>query len=303
MIDKILAFGDSFMLGDELAIHEYSDRYQYLRDIAPDVILNSGGAVDLIKTSEQSIDIIRTRFSRMGPKDYIEKCHNHVLAGQLAAHLNVPYHNYAGQGYSNSAILSELILHKDEITSNTLVLVGLTSATRTTRYDNYNNNPQIYSVVSNLKSMSVKDDPGHQQYLMLDLTYGNDFLTKVMEVRNHICTVKHILANNQYLIIDPTSLFLDRNVRDIIRSHKNFRTTIEMIDDDDNVYPKRNDLISDLEQFFIDNIYHETLYEQAMLIRDSGKEYLAPFSHYNRDVHTAYMNNILIPELQQRGYL
>lgn len=295
MITKLLTFGDSYMYGTELPQDDADLKHRIehiVKDLPRDKI--SGAVpVELLKGSHFDAlwDI------EMQTADYEERCHSYCISGIISRHFKFSsYKNYAWAGYSNDAIMSELILHKNDISSDTLVIVGLTFPYRTTKLNERTGYDKIRTHNNYAPHNKSKL---HKQYIELSDMYGDDMLIKYLHVKNHIIAIKQILKDVPHIIIDPVNIY-----------RENPELNLKLLDDwflddtveraiqkmGDNIYYQS--IVKDLQDFFNDNTFAYTMNHSLLHAKENNAYGRALLGHPSRYSHEHFANEYLIPYIK-----
>lgn len=296
MISKILTFGDSYMYGTELP-QEDPDLKEHINKIVeglPRDPISGAIPIDILK----SVHFDKLWDLEMKTNDYETRCHNYCISGIVARHFNIPeYKNFSWAGYSNDAILVELLSHMHEITNDTLVIVGLTFPFRTTRLNESTNYNKIKSF-NNHHNLNKNRD--HERYIELSMEYDDDILVKYIHTMNHISTIKSILANVPHVIIDPINIYreskeLNGKLLDDWFLEDTIKSSILRIGDDI-LYPG---VVDHLQDFFNNNTFGYTFNHSLLYAKDNNVYGRALLGHPSRYAHEHFAAEFLIPYIKR----
>lgn len=297
MISRIVIFGDSYMDGSELPCSD-PDLRSRVDALFPGIARHHTGAipVNLVKASFY-VDFNDLVFS---VPDYFDRCHAYSMGGYLARKLGVPHENHAFGGYSNEAIMAEIWNHLGHIDHNTLVLVGLTFPHRTTRLDAVGYGGHIRTF--NNFSIDGKGSD-HDRFLELHMRYGDDTLTSILRVCNHIRAVSEMLRGIPHILIDPLNIYrqnpdIDGKVFPWPRTRlveNTINSAGETI-----LMPY---LVSQMQDFLDSRTFEFTLNHAMIDLANNGLPYNETLGHPNKMAHEIYVDKYLHPYLEREGYL
>ena len=195
----IKVFGDSMPVGTELQIENLNESdYKKALDILqldPHGFEPSGKHQDYKKIPfERSYKYyqflkdkdIQTNFDK-----------ENSFGGIIAKHFDCPFEIYGHAGYSNTAILNQIL--SADIKENDLLLVAVTYPWRTSQFveDHWKSS----APVARCHSITHSRNKEHNRYAEMDMVYGNDMQSKLHDVVNYINTIK-TEYNNQIVFID-----------------------------------------------------------------------------------------------------
>lgn len=292
MITKLLTFGDSYMYGTELP-QDDADLKSKIENIVKDLPRDKiSGAIPIDLLKSKHFDALWE--IEIQTNDYEERCHSYCISGIVSNYFNLEsYKNYSWAGYSNDAIMSELILHKNELSSDTLVIIGLTFPFRTTRLNELTDYHKIKSF-NNYQNLDKSN--AHKKYIELSILFDNDLLVKYLQVKNHISALKQLLCNVPHIIIDPINIYREN-------SELNYKllddwfldNTIEMSINkigDQICYPA---IVQDLQTYFNENTFAYTLNNSLLHAKENNVYGRALLGHPSRYSHEHFANTYLIP--------
>lgn len=297
MISRIAIFGDSYMDGSELPCSDPDLRHMF-DALFTGVQRHPTGAIpeNLRKPSFYD-DFNRLTFSI---PDYFDRCHAYSMGGYLARKLGIPFENHAFGGYSNDAIMAEIWNHRGSLDADTLVLIGLTFPTRTTRLDGVGHGGHIMT----FNSHSIEVDGGdHERFLELSMRYGDDTLTSVLRVCNHVCAIGTLLRGIPHVIIDPLNIYRQNPEIDgkvfpwpKTRLIENMVTSMgEAI-----MIPY---LVSQFQDFLDRSTCRFTLNHAMIDLALDNIPYNEALGHPNRMAHETYVDRYLHPYLVMEGMI
>lgn len=294
MIKKIIVFGDSYMYGTELP-QDDSDIKPRIEKIVEGMPRDPiSGAIPIRMLNSVHFDALWD--IELSTPDYEYRCHRYSIGGILTQHYGIEtYKNYAWAGYSNTAIMSEIIEHLGEIGPDTLVIVGLTYPSRTTRL----NEPTDYGKTKSFNNFSsLAKNKDHRKFIELAFEYDDDMLTKYLNVINFISFIDNVLSGVPHIIIDPINIFRENNeLNGKILNGWNFDNKIEntIIDHGDEI--RKPELVKYAQQFFNSNLFPYTFNHSILHAKTSnyyGRSYLG---HPSRKAHQHFANEYLIPHI------
>lgn len=297
MITQILAFGDSNVAGNETAFCE-PDAKALLDKAFPKQKLDKTGSIPPRDVRYQHYTKL-TEVTDSIP-DYDQKCWHYSFVGHLANTIGVPYINCAFGGYSNDAIMAELIKHSADIDESTLVIVGVTFPARETQLNIATDHGRI-KCFSNYHQYA--ENPRHQQFMETYWEWSNDLLTKFIHVRNHIASIKEILTGIPHVIIDPWNIY--RESPDI---------TEPLFDWDHNDVVSNSikqrgehiihlDIVAMLQQYFNDNLFTYTFHHAMIDVHRRGELCRCLLGHPNRASHAQLVDAYIAPWLRDQGII
>lgn len=295
MIDSVWIFGDSYMYGQELPFHDPALRKQLLDSLGNPVL----DSAELL-----SEPITQKLFDRMSQVEksidnYAMLCNQHSMGGYLAGRLGVPCINRARGGYSNDAIMAELINNRSKITADSLVIVGMTYPARETQLCRQDG--QGYIACFNNYSAFAKDRQ-HEQYLSLSTQFGNDMLTKYLHATNHVSRIRELLLGIQHVVIDPVNIYRSSpEITDPIRPWDNhgdpIGSTIGAIEE----AVMHSAVLDCIRTYFDTTLFEHTLNHAMQAVRASGARYMELGGHPTKACHDWFVDHCLWPWLTDRG--
>lgn len=292
MITKLVTFGDSYMYGTELPQDDPDLKFKLetiVQDLPRDKI---SGAVPVNLLKSTHFDALWD--IEMKTADYEERCHRYSISGIISKYFNFDtYKNYSWAGYSNDAIMSELILHKNDISPDTLVIVGLTFPYRSTKLNEQTGHNKIrtYNNYAPHNRGST-----HKKYIELSDLFGDDILVKYLHVKNHIAALKEILHGIPHIIIDPVNIYrenseLNYKLLDDWFLDKILEQTINGLGDQ--IYYV--DIVKELQTYFNENIFHFTFNHSLLSAKENNVYGRALLGHPSKYSHEHFANTYLIP--------
>jgi hypothetical protein len=207
MPDKIFIFGDSFMYGEESHQHEF-DEAEFLKDasdaVGTKIELDHHGVPTKPFTDTQRDKYIKfingsIKRSSIHPNYY-------SMGAILARKLNCEYDMQATSGNSNNAIYKTFIDCIPKMTSDSLVLFGLSVPNRKTYYEQWIDRHPVNHVTSCWSDVTA--EPGYGKFEELDLLYGDDATARVLQTYSFVTSAKSI-SPCPVLFIDPFHNFCD----------------------------------------------------------------------------------------------
>jgi len=297
MIKQIVAFGDSYIAGYELAFADPDARTLLDKAFANQKLDRTG--------SIPPLDLRYTHFNKFreveqAVPDYQQRCWDYSLVGYLARQLGVPYHNWAFDGYSNDAIMAELIKKSSSLDADCLVLVGVTFPARETQLNIATEHGRI-KCFSNYQQFA--ENSRHEKFIASAWEWSNDLLTKFMHVRNHISSVKEILAGIPHVIIDPWNIY--RESPDITQplfdwDHTDvIRNSITQAGE----YIQHQDIVQSLQQYFNHNLFAHTFQHAMIDVHNRNQPSRCLLGHPNRSSHEQFVDAYLRPWLSSQGMI
>ena len=297
MITHIMAFGDSFMYGHETPSSD-TDVSARLNAAFPNQQLDHTGAIPnhIISakhyaTMQQVTDSIPS---------YDERCLQYCLSGYLASKLDIEYQNYSCGGYSNDAIMAELLQRLPYMDQHTLVLVGLTYPSRKTQLSQRTAGDRILTLNNYAQFTDVADQ---KRYLELDMHYGDDILVKLLQVSNHVRAIHDLLRDIPHVLIDPTNIYrqnselnqllfawpMDTNVKRFIRDL-----------DEPLILPA---IANTIQSCFDQLLFGYTLNHAMLELHQQGSRCRELGGHPTRHSHQLFVDNYLWPHLYKEGWI
>lgn len=294
MINKVLVFGDSYMFGSELPCADPDIRPKVDRLFSGIQRDHTGAIPEKLWNPSYFVD-----FAELVGEipDYNERCHRYCMGGYLANKLSVGYENHSIGGYSNDAIMAELMLRSDQLDGNTLVLVGITYPDRTTRLDVRSE----YNYIKTYNNFQIGWSREHENFLELYMKYGDDTLTKFMHVRNHIAAIKSMLSDIPHVLIDPTNIYRQSPEIDgrlFTWPQTNLIEAQLSVRGEQIVLPK---IVSKLQSYFDDNLFQFTLNHAMVDIESNNQSCRESLGHPNKLAHEIFVDRYLHPYLQEKG--
>jgi len=294
MIDKVWVFGDSYMYGHELPFHDPDLREQLLASLGHPRLDSHGLLIDHIDQKlfdhmsqvEKAID------------NYCRLCHRQCMGGYLASRLNVEYNNRAKGGYSNDAIMAELLKYRQSITPNSLVLVGMTYPARETHLhqtDDYGY-AQCFNNYGNFVT-----NKHQRQYIMLQQEFGNDMFTKYLQAHNHVARVRELLCDIPHVIIDPVNIY--RRSPEIMNPIRSWDYPSDPIGSIIGEIGEsiQDTLLDSIKGYFDKHLFQCTLNHAMVAVRTTGQRYMELGGHPSKACHEWFVDHCLWPWLTDIG--
>ena len=298
MFDKVIAFGDSFVSGDELSQELIPDLIDQVKQFwgTSSSISNLGD----LETTRTDITYTKHKEWRSG---ILEKFYfgaaiakTKSYSGLVATHYNAEYHNYAYPGYSMTGIYSSIIKNLDVITENSLVIVGLTFSDRITRFKPY--------YVECEPGRNFSKDKNHGRYIELDVEYGNDIITKLLWTQSIIESIKNVIKCKRLIFVDPVNIYRENNDLE----NFNYFTTqriienyiaMNTVDDEkvDTIVDTHTDIIEYLTNYYNDEIFPFTFAHSINTLLKENKKVKCILGHPSYAVHKDFTEKYLIPAL------
>lgn len=296
MIKKLVVFGDSYMYGTELP-QDDPDLYPKIENIVADLPRDPvSGAIPIGLLRSSHFDALWNL--EMSTPDYEYRCHNYSIGGIIKRHLGLEvYNNYAWAGYSNEATMVELIKNRGLIDNETLVIVGITFPTRTTRLNEETGYNKIRTF-NNFSSLSKNKD--HEKFIELSFKYDNDIMTKCLQVINFISFVKRELNGIPHIIIDPVNIFRDNpDLNGMIVDGWILENTVKnyILKQGDNIF--HPELVDYAQNFFNDNLFPFTFNHSISHAKQNGYYGRALLGHPSKKAQEHYASNYLIPYINK----
>lgn len=298
MIKRIAAFGDSFIAGIELPFDDpdlkpLSD--QAFKDVRS---LDHTGSIpyaDLSMKHHQA----RMDLEQSIP-DYFQRCFDYSLSGYLASKLSVPHSNYGFMGYSNDAIMADLIKQRHALDAQTLVIVGVTFPARETQLAVPTDHGRV-KCFTNHNQFALNSR--HAAYLDAYLEFSNDMLVKFLQAKNHLSSVRELLQGIPHVIIDPQNIYRESpditeplfgwDYNNVVRS--TIEHTGELI-----IHPE---IVDAVQQYFNANLFAYTLNHAMIEVHRTGARSRCMLGHPNRASHELFVDQYLWPYLVQQGMI
>lgn len=275
MINKVIVFGDSFLYGHET---NYTDFVEH-----PDFKKNFKKAVGIKWQLAQDGKLINCTLARakswfdfLKELDDNEKqnCADNSIGGYLANELHVSnYLNFASVGSSNNFILYKVLEHQKEITKNTLVVCGITSPLRDTKYES--TEQQLSNTVPNT---------------------DGDLTSRVIQTVAYTQAIKQIVESygGRVVFIDPFGNF----AQDPYHSGKAWDyvklKAVDIVSD----YPHHN-VLKMIDKLNCENFApgFSGLYEWT---QENNIAMFTPGGHYTKDIYEQYTKEYLVPYLRDK---
>lgn len=296
MYDKVIAFGDSFVSGDELSQELIPNLQQEVINFFG-VDMEIHGDVKLPEKKFSYADYNRWRSTVLEKYDPgAETAKKLSYAGQIADHYNAEFYNFAYPGFSMSSIYATVIKNLSLITPDSLVIVGLTFPDRITRFRPY------YIECEPGRRFSKNKD--HAKYIELDVEYGNDIITRLMWVQTIIESIKSIVKCKRIIFIDPVNIYRENpeiekfqyfTVDRIVENHINMETIDDSIIED--IISTHLDIITYLKEYFNRELFPYTFAHSIERLLKTNQKVKCILGHPSYIVHRDFVENCLIPEL------
>jgi len=307
MIDSMMVFGCSYMKGTELT-QKYIEDIDVWAKKTFDKSLSSDGSIRLRERYFK--DHLIYHDIERSDKDWQKKCEQLTCTYQSAQQLKIKkYSNYAVGGYSNTAIASEVLARMNQITDNTLVIVGLSYPFRSTRlndlWDEHTDHPK-HQCSSTLHTARTLTDYDPEKGLEI-LRSIDDIPARYVQALSIITLLKSLIKN--LIIIDAISFF--REVPDCV-GHEIFNHTDPDVaeiclplntvsghivrDADDRQTNNIPDLAYTLQTHFNDKVMPYTFaHSMCNVHANEGGYYRCVLSHPNWRVHEDFSKKYLTP--------
>ena len=309
MIDSMMVFGCSYMKGTELPQKNIQDIDAWAKKNF-DRSLSSDGSIPIRQRSSK-YHLIYYDIER-SDKDWQKNCEQLTCTYQSAQQLKIKnYSNYAVGGYSNTAIASEVLARMNEITDNTLVIVGLTYPFRSTRlndlWDTHTNHPKHQcSSTHNFVKQLTDYDP---EKALEILRASDDVPARYLQALSIITLLRSLIKN--LIIIDPISFYrevpdcaehkiFDNKDPDIAEICIPLNTVNKQIvrDADDEKTNLIPDLTHILQTHFNDKVMPYTFAHSMCNIYNEGGYYRCVLTHPNWRVHEDFSKRYLTPYIE-----
>lgn len=294
MIRRIVAFGDSYIFGEELPYDDdvcrpmVEELVGWLPRDHTGAILEDGITQQLI-ARKKAMDLLID--------GYDERCVSMSFPGYMASIIGTEYQNHAFGGYSNDAIMSTLLMNRAEIDADTLVIVGLTYHTRRTRLGESKSNGRIRCI------NNYHAETGDQmRYLELEDAYGDDLLVRYLHVRNTICAIRQLLEGIPHIVLDPVNTYRENpelNGRLFAWDHD--RCVHRALERNGRI--ERPSLANEIQAYFNHHTFHYTLVHAMADVMATDGTCRHPFMHPTRRVHERFADAYVMPWLTERGML
>lgn len=279
MVNKVIVFGDSFLYGHETNYTDFVEHPDFKKNFKKAVgikwQLAQGGKHKPEFTPAQ----LKSWFDFLKELDDNEKqnCADNSIGGYLANELHVSnYLNFAVVGSSNNFILYKVLKHQKEITKNTLVVCGITSPLRDTKYE-----------------------PTEQQLFNTVPNTDGDLTSRVIQTVAYTQAIKQIVESygGRVVFIDPFGNF----AQDPYHSGKAW----------DYVKLKAADIVSDYSHHnvlkMIDELNCENFAPGLSSLYNWTQEnniaMFTPGGHYTKDVYKQYTDEHLVPYLRDKNVI
>ena len=289
MVDNVFIFGDSFMYGEESEQHEF-DQEQFLQEMA-EVI--GRPVVKLTKTGRPSTALNAKEIEKY-KEWFINKCCKAGLTPQynsigamIARKVNAPYVMKALSGNSNNSIYKTFLDCLPDMTSDSLVVFGISQPNRKTYYDKWTAGHQSTHITNCWATIDSQKD--YIKFTELDMMYGDDVTAQVLSTYSFITSVKQ-LSPCPVLLIDPFHNFCDNKYHpdvpwDYVKKYT---------DDWDNYNHKK--LLEYLEKEF-KNLFTYGISEVFEEVTDNGYPLHCINGHYSKYVYELYVDKVLMKDV------
>ena len=274
MVSKVIVFGDSFLYGHETNYTDFVEHPDFKKNfkkavgikwqLAQDGRLNSS-------TSEQRAKWFNFLIE-LDPQQK-QNCNNNSIGGYLADELHVSnYLNFASVGSSNNFILYRVMKHQKEITKNTLVVCGITSPLRDTKYE------PVDQGVPDTAFIGLED---------VDLT------SRVIQTVAYTQAIKQIVEScgGRIVFVDPFGNFAQDEYHsgeawDYIKhkANENYQH--------DNVLKIIDELNCENFAPGLSSLYNWT--------QENNIAMFTPGGHYSKDIYEQYTKEYLVPYLRDK---
>lgn len=300
MFDRVVAFGDSFVSGDELS-----------QELLPDL----EEAVKSFWGEKSKISILGDlqHTDKNIPYDHWKRWRSEILekydpkaeqakhmsyAGQLASHYNAEYYNFSYAGYSMSGIYASVINNRHLITPDSLVIIGITFSDRITRFLPHHMECE--------PGRNFSKNKNHERYIELDIEYGNDIITRLLTVQSIIESIKNVVGSQHIIFVDPVNIYRENNditdfkyftVNRVVQNYVSMNT----VDDSDveNILHTHSKVIDYLTDYFNNELFPYTFAHSINKLIQQNKKVKCVLGHPSYEVHKDFTENYLIPELQK----
>lgn len=298
MIDRIMLFGCSYMNGDELACADpdikprfdaaYGDQHRDHTGSIPEASMEPW----MFEAYRHIADTIT---------DFRQRCQDRCMGGYLARTLGVPCENHSLGGYSNDAIMAEVTNQRHRMDARTLVLVGLTHINRTTRLDERSPHGRIRTNNNYSPLWPRNSDQG--RYAELSLMFGDDTLTKLIQVRNHIRALSSLLSGIPHLVIDPINIYRQNaEVDGKLFSWPQIRVLESKIVGQHEAILERG-VLDHLQAEMDELTFGYTMLHAMVDVRSRALPCREALGHPNRLTHEAFVDGYILPHLAKHGIL
>ena len=301
MIKNVIVFGDSFMYG-----HETNHRQFVNNEFKKKFKEKVGCEFDRLDFDHQRSGQIKYLtpeqvslwFSFLTSLDENQKdnCNYNSIGNLLANKLNVPVMNHAVCGSSNNFTFYKVIEHLDQIKKNTLVICGLTEPNRTSKYEN-RYQPELKHITNmNWFLQSHKDK---EKYDLLNLEFGNDHTALVIQTFSYIRAIINLVESKQakVVFVDPFHTW----VSDIFHSGNSFDFVKDFLDNEAGY--QHHHVLNIIDSFNHDGVFSPGIANVFSILEQKKLYKYCPGGHYSRELYSEYVDNQLIPFLEEKNVL
>ncbi len=276
MINKIIAFGDSVTFGSESPELELGDLSQHMHNIF--------GTTSLTPKLRTEWKYVKPWYDLLDTiPDYNNKCNQLSYCGQLGNALDIPVTNFGRAGNSNNATLNVIINNLNLIDKDTLVIVGLASIYRNTKFlEHY---VQCYNT-------SVTKTKQHAKWVELGLDWDDDPLSKLSFLMQFILSVRKLLPTQHVIFMDHYSIYitnklLQRNMVTEFIHNSGF---------EENLWHKTD--IEFIQRIFDENIFTGT-FAELWQTRNDIEYKRCVLNHPSKKLHKILAIDYLLPYIKQ----
>jgi hypothetical protein len=296
MSNSVISFGDSFIYGHETNYFNFRNDPGFSQGFAeavgkPFELADDGKHVRLTAVEVQHW------FKYLKSLDDNEKynCNSHSIGNQLANTLGWSAKNFAQCGASNNYTMYRVIKHLHEITPGDIVLIGLTSPHRRSRYE-CNYQPEMTHFTNmNWFIQGHQDEPTYRE---LDVELGNDHTALAIQTFSYMQSIVQLAENAgaSVVFVDPFNNFAkDRYhtgsvwsfVKDWLERPRDYA---------------HHDVLGLLDKFNAERMAPgiPQVFED---MTDPNRPIYCPGGHYSKYTYNHYANEVLLPYLREKNVL
>ena len=309
MYSKMMVFGCSYMKGTELP-QKYIPNVDAWAQEHFNRNLSVDGSIPIRKRSSK--DHLKYYDIERSDPNWQRRCEELTCTYQSAQQLGIQnYENYAVGGYSNTAILHEVMQRLDTIDDDTVVVVSLTYPFRNTRlndlWDTHTDHPKPQCSSTHKFVKHLTDyDPERALEILRNV---DDVPARYLQAQAIIYQLQALIPN--LVLLDAIAFY--REVPDI--SHRSVfdyrdpdvaeiciptntvdeQTRRDSDDERANLIPQATER---LQTFFNESFMPYTLSHSIANVYDAGERYRCVLTHPNWRVHEDFAKNYLTPYIQ-----
>ena len=290
MANKIIVFGDSFLYGHETNYNKFVEmpnfKKNFKKAVGVEWKLMDDGKFEFLKLPN-GWKLMGKWFQWLYTLDNREAqhCASNSIGGYLSRELHVKdYINFAVVGCSNNFIMYKVIKHYKEITKNTLVVCGITSPLRDTKYEV--SNAQVEHKLASWETEIT--DPG-----------DDDLTSRVIQVFAYTQAIKQIVESRggRVVFVDPFGNF----AQDEYHSG-NAWNYVKLFSPGKDADYKHHDELKIIDTFNREHFApgFSSLFKWS---RENNISMFCPGGHYSKEIYKQYTKEYLVPYLRDKNVI